>query len=91
LASIRNDHIRAEATEAFLEGDTPDQIKQSLASRPSDYTRKFDPRKKLSTEKKRIEKALSSLQDRLAEIDAELEELGPEPMPEEPVLGAGAL
>ena len=87
LAGIRNDHARAEATEAFMEGDTPDQIKQALASRPSESNRKADPRKKLATEKRRIEKALSTLQERLAEIESELDELGPEPMPEEPSLG----
>ena len=87
LAGIRNDHVRAEATEAFMEGDTPDQIKQALANRPSESTRRTDPRKKLATEKRRIEKALETLHERLSEIETELEELGPEPVPEEPALG----
>jgi hypothetical protein len=87
LAGIRSNEVRAEATEAFLEGDTPDQIKQALASRPAETTRKTDPRKKLASEKKRIEKALAGLQERLAEIETELEELGPEPLPEAPSLG----
>lgn len=75
LAGIRNNDARAEATQAFMAGDTPDQVKQAISLR--EPTRPQDPAKKLASEKKRIEKTLNSLQKRLEEILRELEELGP--------------
>ena len=78
IAGIRNNQMRSQATEAFLEGETPDQIKHDLANRPASANRPQDPRKKLISEKKRIEKTVASLKDRLDTILRELEELGAE-------------
>ncbi len=83
LAGIRNNLARAEATQAFKLGQTADQIKHQLQTRPS--VKDVNPRKKLSSEKRRIEKTLNSLQDRLQQILGELDRLGPDDLENEEV------
>jgi hypothetical protein len=68
LAGIRNTQARVEAVEAFLRGDSPDMVKNQLSQRPASTTRNLNPKKKLISEKKRIEKTLDSLSKRLQEI-----------------------
>jgi len=81
LAGIRNNVARNEAAQSFLAGDTPDQIKQTLAQR--EPSRPQDPRKKLASEKRRIEKTLGNLQRRLDEIIRAMDDL-PESEMKEP-------
>lgn len=71
LAGIRNGQARVEAAEAFLRGESPDMVKNQLNQRPA--TRSPDPKKKLLSEKKRIEKTLESLRSRLEQILQEIE------------------
>jgi len=72
LAGIRNLQARTEAQIAFLKGDSPDQVKQAVRARAPSTTNQ-DPRKKLMSEKKRIEKTLENLGKRLNEITEQLE------------------
>jgi len=82
LAGIRNIAQRAEAAQAFLDGDSPDMIKQALKTRHA-ATTTANPKKKLISEKKRIEKTLSNLEKRLEQILAELQNLPDEEEPNE--------
>jgi hypothetical protein len=79
LAGIRNLAARTDATLAFMRGESPDMIKQTLRARAPSVA--GDPRKKLLSEKKRIEKTLENLSKRLNQIFQELETL-PEAEPD---------
>ena len=70
MASIKNDQQRMEATEALLEGDTPDQVKQQLKAKAPESQ---DTEVQLMREKKRIQAAMDKLADRLEQIDMILE------------------
>jgi hypothetical protein len=73
LANIRNSQLRKEALDSLHDGQSPDMVKQALKERPN--SREVDPVKKLEQEKKRIEKTLTSLQDRLEQINHELDKV----------------
>ncbi len=70
LAGVRNAQARLEAIEAFQQGASTDQVKQALKNREPAKTP--DPVKKLEQEKKRIEKSLESLRQRLEELELQL-------------------
>ena len=74
LAGIRNTQTRKEALDSLSEGQTPDMVKQTLKEMPP--AREVNPIKKLELEKKRIEKTLESLQERLEQINVELSSVG---------------
>lgn len=77
LAAIRNNQARSEATEALMEGDTPDQVKEQLkhlTKAPEDPESPVQ----LMREKKRIQATMDKLADRLEQIDMILEEDGGE-------------
>jgi len=71
VARIADPDKRAEAEEAFTSGKSPDMVKAMIRE---DETAP-DPAKKLAKEKRRIERTISSLQQKLEEIDARLERL----------------
>ncbi|NCN04061.1 MAG: hypothetical protein GW949_00345 [Spirochaetales bacterium] len=70
LAGVRNTQSRQEALEAFRQGASPDQVKQALRTREP-VTPK-DPVKALELEKRRIEKSLTQLHQRLEELELQL-------------------
>ena len=70
LAGVRNTQSRQEALEAFRQGASPDQVKQALRTREP-VTPK-DPVKALEQEKRRIEKSLTQLHQRLEELELQL-------------------
>ena len=70
LAGVRNAAARLEAIQAFNAGASTDQVKQGLKSR--EPTTQADPVKKLEQEKRRIEKSLHSLRQRLEELELQL-------------------
>ncbi len=73
LAGVRNKDARGEAIESFRQGYSPDMVKQGIKERSP--VREIDPQKKLESEKRRIEKSLTSLRSRLEEIEHELERM----------------
>ena len=69
VAGIRNEKERIRAETAFLSGASPDTVKRSL-SRQSD--RDNDPIERLKKEKQRIERTITSLQQKLSMVDQRL-------------------
>ncbi len=71
VASIKDPLMRKKAEAAFLEGQTPDMVREDFVSRT--HTEESIPR--LEAEKKRIEKNLELLTVRLADIERKIDEL----------------
>lgn len=70
VVAIKNSQARNEAIEAMMDGETPDQVKQMI-KHPA---KEPDTDVQLMREKRRIQKAMDRLGERLEEIDMILEE-----------------
>ena len=70
LVGVRNIQSRQEALESFHQGASPDQVKQILRTREPATPK--DPIQVLEQEKRRIEKSLTQLQQRLEELELQI-------------------
>ncbi|HPO49102.1 MAG TPA: hypothetical protein PLO89_02155 [Spirochaetota bacterium] len=70
VASIKDDDKRLESQNAFLEGQSPDMVKNSLSSE----NKNDNVKDRLEKERLRIEKTIENLRKKLEEIDSKLEE-----------------
>ena len=68
LAGISDEEKRQAAENALLKGRSPDTVKTALRREPEDD----DPRLRLEKEKLRLERTITSLNQRLAEVEKEL-------------------
>ena len=73
VANIRNEKERLRAENAFLAGESPDSVKRSLSTRGSDDE---DPIERLKREKRRIERTINSLQQKLSAVEQRLAGVG---------------
>lgn len=75
VAAIKDPNVRVEAAESFKEGKTPPQVRQHLKeSRP-------DPEPtmgRLEAQKRRLEKNISNLREKLENVERQLQEISSE-------------
>ncbi|MFP4112820.1 MAG: hypothetical protein ACOC2Y_01210 [Spirochaetota bacterium] len=70
VAGLPSDERRAKALQAFQGGESPDMVK--IAARVGPEAPSEDPVARLEKERRRIQRTIKSLEDRLAEIDDRL-------------------
>lgn len=80
LARIPEAAARAAAEKGLLESDSPEMVRDRYAA-PARGASQRDPEAQLRTEKRRIERTIARLQQRLAEIDGRLQRLTPDGRP----------
>jgi hypothetical protein len=73
VANISNPDTRQQAEEAFAEGKSPDYVKTMVKG--DKQQEQEDPQKELMKEKRRIERTINSLQEKLREIEDRLERI----------------
>jgi hypothetical protein len=71
VASLRSEEDRRGAESAFLAGKSPDMVKAEFGRKPKER----EPAERLLQEKKRIEKTIASLTNRLHDIESRLERM----------------
>lgn len=71
VAGIRKPELRGEAIDAFRAGKSPDSVKAILKA-PSET----DPLDQLAKERQRLTRTIATMQERLADVEAELARLG---------------
>lgn len=74
VASFRSEEDRQGAEAAFLAGKSPDMVKAEFGRKPKEQ----EPAQRLLKEKRRIEKTITSLTNRLREIETRLEVMDPD-------------
>lgn len=74
IAGIGDITERRQAEEAFRKGHTPDMIKVGLKRNKNSDPEDIDPLEKLLAEKKKIERTIDGLQDKLKEIESRIDE-----------------
>lgn len=76
VAGLASDEKRTQAEQAFLAGQTPDQVKTAVRAKPEEAE---DPIRKLEKERSRIERTIHSLQTKLGEIEERLVSMSDRP------------
>lgn len=76
LARIPQAAARAAAEKGLLERESPEMVRDRYAAPAREEIRR-DPEAELRTERRRIERTIARLQQRLAEIDSRLQHLSP--------------
>jgi hypothetical protein len=71
VAGIADPDKRKEAEKAFSNGSSPDRVKAMLRQKPDEEEE--EPREKLVKEKRRIERTIESLKDKLRSVEDRLE------------------
>ena len=71
VAGIADPDKRKQAEEAFGEGRSPDRVKAMLREKPDEQDQ--EPRNKLVKEKRRLERTIESLQEKLRSVEDRLE------------------
>jgi ElaB/YqjD/DUF883 family membrane-anchored ribosome-binding protein len=71
VAGIANPQKRTEAQDAFLQGESPDMVKQRFKS---EGKKTEDPVELLLSERQRIERNIQNLRNRLKEVEDRIEE-----------------
>jgi hypothetical protein len=75
LAGIRDEEDRAGAEQALLAGKSPDSVRIAVRRNSLAVPAEEDPRLRLEREKIRLEKTISTLSERLEEVEKELKNL----------------
>ncbi|HOZ72281.1 MAG TPA: hypothetical protein PK179_07180 [Spirochaetales bacterium] len=71
VSGIRQSEVRGQAIEAFKSGKSPDTVKAMVRrDKPAD-----DPSERLQKERKRLERTIKNLQDRLTMVESELSKM----------------